>query len=460
MRFLLVLLAVLIAPLHASAEIRIPQSQAEISLSFAPLVKQASPAVVNIFANRVVEQRTNPFMDNPMFEDFFRGFGQVRPRVQNSLGSGVILTEDGIVVSNYHVVGMATEITVVLKDRREFQARVLLGDEESDLAILKIDNDAPLPFLPLRDSDDIEVGELVLAIGNPFGIGQTVSSGIVSGLARSGIATGNARGYFIQTDAAINPGNSGGALIDISGNLIGVNTSILTRSGGSNGVGFAIPSNLVARFVEQARDGNDRFSRPWAGIFGQAVDSSIADGIGLSVPEGVIISAIHRLSPFVTAGLSVGDVVLAIDGQSVNAPAEMLFRMSVRPIGDEIEVTFVRDRTEALARVALIEAPNEPDPDERTVPDGVTLAGLTIANINPKIGADLNLPIDAEGVIITGVPQHLRRIGLRPGDILLRINGSRIATTQDVLMAADSDARSWRVDGISRGRSFSYRFRL
>ncbi len=460
MRFFLIVLAVLITPLTAAAEIKVPESQQEISLSFAPLVKQASPAVVNIFANRIVEQRTNPFMNNPMFEEFFRGFGQSRPRVQNSLGSGVILSEDGIVVSNYHVVGMATEITVVLQDRREFQASVLLGDEESDLAILKIYSNQELPFLPLRDSDEIEVGELVLAIGNPFGIGQTVSSGIISGLARSGAATGNARGYFIQTDAAINPGNSGGALIDTKGRLIGVNTSILTRSGGSNGVGFAIPANLVTRFVEQARDGNDRFNRPWAGIFGQAVDSGIAEGIGLTVPEGVIISALHPLSPFNVAGLNIGDVVLSIDEQPVNAPAEMLFRMSVRPIGDDIAVRYLRAGEEQVARVDLIEAPNVPEPDERTVPAGVTLSAMTVANINPRIGAELGLPIDASGVIITALPSNLRRIGLRPGDILTRINGAQISTTQDVLDAADSDQRAWRIDGISRGRSFSYRFRI
>ncbi len=169
----------------------------------------------------------------------------VRVPVCKFSGSGVILSEDGIVVSNFHVVGHATDIRVQLKDRREYSARVLLADEESDLAILQIEDADAMPYLYLRDSDTVEVGELVLAIGNPFGVGQTVTSGIISGLARSGTATGNARGYFLQTDAPINPGNSGGALIDVNGDLVGVNTSILTRSGGSNGIGFAIPSALV-----------------------------------------------------------------------------------------------------------------------------------------------------------------------------------------------------------------------
>jgi S1-C subfamily serine protease len=209
-----VMLAVLVMACPAFAETRVPLTRGEISLSFAPLVREATPAVVNIYARRVVQSRT-PFSDDPFFGPLLRDLNGPRERVQNSLGSGVILSSDGYVVSNYHVVGQATDIRVVLSDRREYVARVLLGDEEADLAILRIE-DAPkdMPYLALRDSDSVEVGELVLAIGNPFGVGQTVSSGIVSGLARSGTATGNARGYFIQTDAPINPGNSGGALID------------------------------------------------------------------------------------------------------------------------------------------------------------------------------------------------------------------------------------------------------
>ena len=227
----LLALALATAPLApATAEGLIPRSRGEIALSFAPVVKAATPAVVNIYAKRVVTTRQSPFANDPFFREFFQNFGPARPQVQNSLGSGVILSGDGIVVSNYHVVGQADDIRVVLNDRREFTARVLLADAESDLAILQIEG-APkkMAHLNLRDSDDVEVGELVLAIGNPFGVGQTVSSGIVSGLARSGAAMGNGRGYFIQTDAPINPGNSGGALVDMNGDLIEVFTPI--RSG-------------------------------------------------------------------------------------------------------------------------------------------------------------------------------------------------------------------------------------
>lgn len=438
---------------------QVPQSQLDISLSFAPLVKQAAPAVVNIFTKTVSQQRASPFMGNPFFEQFFDDMQQMQPRVQNSLGSGVILSEDGIVVSNYHVVGMATEIRVVLKDRREFDARVLLADQQSDIAILKIDSDAPLPWLPFRDSNEVEVGELALAIGNPFGIGQTVSSGIISGLARSGVSTGNARGYFLQTDAAINPGNSGGALIDVAGRLIGINTRILTRSGGSNGVGFAIPSNLVAQFVTQAKAGNGSFARPWAGINGQAVDGSLAEGVGLEIPEGVIISAMHPASPFAAAGLKAGDVVLSVDGQPVNAPAEMLHHMSVRGVGRTAKISYISQGDSKTAEVALIMAPDTPPSDPRTVRDGA-LAGLSVATINPAVSAEFGLPSDAQGVIITGVSGPLRRVGLRRGDVIGAINGAPVRSSAEVDALAAQGGRGWRIDGVSNGRRFSYRFRI
>ena len=325
------------------AETKVPTSQMEIQMGFAPLVKEAAPAVVNIYAKRVVETRQSPFQGDPFFQNLFRDFGTTRPQVQNSLGSGVILSGEGIVVSNYHVVGMATDIRVVLNDRREFAARVLLGDQQSDLAILQLIN-APkdMPHLTLRDSDTVDVGELVLAIGNPFGVGQTVSSGIVSGLARSGTAAGAGQGYFLQTDAPINPGNSGGALIDINGDLIGINTRILTRSGGSNGIGFAIPTNLVAQFVAQAKAGNDSFQRPWAGASGQPVDADMAESLGMDRPGGIVISSLHTASPLRKAGLAPGDVILAVDGQPVNTGSEMIFRMSVAGLGSEADLTVLQ----------------------------------------------------------------------------------------------------------------------
>ena len=238
------------------AETRVPSDTVEVKLSYAPVVKAVVPSVVNIYARRVVETQASPFANDPFFSQFF-GDMRSRPRLQNSLGSGVILGADGIVVSNFHVVGNATEIRVVLADKREFDAEVLLADPQTDLAILRMINAPDLPALTFSDSDAVEVGDLVLAVGNPFGVGQTVSSGIISAQARTGMVRGRP-GYFIQTDAPINPGNSGGALVDMKGQLVGINTAIVTRSGGSDGIGFAIPANLVRQYVEQAQNGADQ----------------------------------------------------------------------------------------------------------------------------------------------------------------------------------------------------------
>ncbi|MEQ9695247.1 trypsin-like peptidase domain-containing protein [Shimia sp. SDUM112013] len=444
----------------AHAETKVPQSQAEISLGFAPLVKTAAPAVVNIYAKRVVNVRESPFMGDPFFQNLFRDFAEPRPRVENSLGSGVILSEDGIVVSNYHVVGQSTDIRVHLNDRREYAAEVLLADQEADLAILKLKDAEDMPFLTLRDSDTVEVGELVLAIGNPFGVGQTVSSGIVSGLARSGTATGNARGYFLQTDAPINPGNSGGALIDINGALIGVNTSILTRSGGSNGIGFAIPSSLVGQFVEQAREGRSAFARPWAGMFGQPVDADMAEGLGLDRPGGIVVSELHEESPFRAAGFAPGDVILEVDGEPVNTPAEMIFRMSVAGIGQEAEVLALRDGDTGVTPVAMMAAPEKPARNTTTTGRRSAVPEMVISNINPAVLGQYGLPLSLTGVVIENPGPVGARMGLRPGDVLRGIDGAEIATVKDAERALTRANRKITVE-IQRGtQRIVSRFRL
>ena len=273
----------------AIAETQAPTSRETIRLTFAPIVKKAAPAVVNVYSRRVVRARS-PLFDDPFFRRFFgedSPFGLNRERVQNSLGSGVILDPDGLIVTNHHVIVDADEIRVVLSDRREFEAKVVLSDEHSDLAVLKIDlHGGHLPALPIGDSDELEVGDLVLAIGNPFGVGQTVTSGIVSALARS-IGAADFRS-FIQTDAAINPGNSGGALVDLDGKLVGINTAIFSRSGGSMGIGFAIPSAMVRVVLEAARHGG-KFVRPWLGASGEAVTADIAEALKLQHPMGVLV---------------------------------------------------------------------------------------------------------------------------------------------------------------------------
>ncbi len=447
--------------LEAEPRTRVPADRAEITLSFAPVVRQTAPAVVNIYARRVVEDRRGPFAGDPFFGDLFRGFGPPTPRVQNALGSGVIVAPDGIVVSNYHVVGGASDIRVVLTDRREYAARVILADEDSDLAVLQLDGATDLPALKLQDSDRAEVGELVLAIGNPFGVGQTVSSGIISGLARSGIAVGSGRGYFIQTDAAINPGNSGGALVDMQGQLVGVNTAILTRSGGSLGIGFAVPSNLVAQVIAQAQAGNDRFVRPWAGISAQTLDPALADAFGMTIPEGVVITDMHADSPFAAAGLRAGDVVRAVDGASVNSAPEMMFRLAATGIGGVAGIDYLRaDGTEGAAQVDLIPPPETPARAPRTIRTNTALRGLSIVTINPAVIAEWNLPFDARGALVTDLRDMAARTGLRRGDILLAINGQPIADSMDAERAAQDTGRNWHVEALRDGRRVSLRFRL
>ncbi|MEO0567824.1 MAG: Do family serine endopeptidase [Pseudomonadota bacterium] len=459
MRWLLTLMLCFCGSLAAS-ETRVPQNQAEISLGFVPVVQKAAPAVVNIYARRVVDQQASPFRNDPFFRDFFRNFGSTRPRLQNSLGSGVILSEDGIVVSNFHVVGGATDIRVVLKDQREFSARLLLSDRESDLAILKLEKAEEMPALTLRDSDTVQVGELVLAIGNPFGVGQTVTSGIVSGLARSGSMAGGGRGYFIQTDAPINPGNSGGALVDVNGHLIGINTRILSRSGGSNGIGFAIPAALVEQFVAQAKANNTRFERPWAGIGGQPVTSDVAEGLGIKGPGGIIITQIHPSSPFAKAGFVTGDVISEVDGAPVNTVSEMVFRMSIAGLGKETVVRRLREGRDENLTLTLDLPPDDPPRETQIMGARTQLPGLQVATINPAVIAELNLPLNAKGVVIEEPGEKGARAGLRKGDILHKVNGETTESPDVVEQALTRDGR-WLWLEVQRGkRRSSLRLRL
>ncbi len=449
-RFAALLLA-LSQPATAQAEDRVPRTAADLSLSFAPVVKQAAPAVVNIYASRVVAQRLSPFADDPFFSRLF-DFGQIVPRVQNSLGSGVILSSDGIVVSNHHVVGGADDIRVVLADRREFSGQVILADQAADLAVIRLDGADGLPALDLADSDLAEVGDLVLAIGNPFGIGQTVTSGIVSGLARAGGGMERGRGYFIQTDAAINPGNSGGALVDVNGRLLGINTSILTRSGGSNGIGFAIPSNLVAQYVAQAEAGAAEFRSPWAGIEVQSVDAGLADAMGLPGPGGAAIRQVHPDSPFARAGLRAGDVLTEIGGLAVDGPQELDYRLATLGPGGSATVRYWRDGAERRAEIALSAAPGSDGTESLRMASGTVFDGLAVAALGPALIERLGLPLASEGVVVTEVAGPSRRTRLRPGDLLIAVNGTRIETPADLTAVVERPARVWQIEFLSGGK--------
>ena len=437
----------------------VPTSEIEIKLSFVPLVKQAAPAVVNIYAQRIIEERRSPFSRDPFFRDFFRNFGQLQPRVQNSLGSGVILSADGYVVSNYHVVGGATDIRVVLHDGREISGDVILADEDSDLAVLKINTDEMLPHLDLRKSDTVEVGELVLAIGNPFGVGQTVTNGIISGLARTGIASGSAKGYFLQTDAPINPGNSGGALIDISGSLVGVNTSILSRSGGSNGIGFAIPADLVGQFLVQAKAGRSSFIRPWAGMRGQPITFEMAASLNLPAMSGMIISELHELSPFSKVGIRVGDIITKVDGLDINSPAEMLYRMSVVGIGTAVDVSYLSQGILKSSKIDLVEMPNW-EAKQITLGPEFIFMDLQISELTPEFQSKFGLSFSSDGLIVLDPGRIASRLGLRRGDLLGEVNRKPVGTIEDAISAISSIKSSGGITIIRSGRRVSLRFRL
>ena len=440
---------------------RVPGSSAEISMSFSPVVAAAAPAVVNIYATRMVADRGTPLFDDPFFRQFFGDFAPSRPREQNALGSGVIVG-DGLVVSNFHVVENATDIRVVLADRREFEGVLVLADEAADLAVIELTDaqGADLPALDFADSDAIAVGDLVLAIGNPFGVGQTVSSGIVSGLARTGRGGGayTANGYFVQTDAPINPGNSGGALVDMAGRLVGINTQIVTRSGGSNGIGFAVPANLVARVVAQAEAGEASFIRPWAGIDVQPIDADFAEALGFDRPLGVLVQSVVDESPFGAAGIRPGDVVLEIGGHPVNAPAELGFRLSLQELGAAVPVTFHRagDRqTVSVEMRAAVRAEETLDGGPVKVTGLGPFDGVVLQEIGPALRDRLGLPADRGGVIVLALDDPRQVRNFQPGDIVAEINGTQIATMEDfkaVTEAALADGkRSWKVVLNRRG---------
>jgi len=441
-----------------AGEPAVPQSRAEISLSFAPVVRAAAPAVVNITARRGGGDRVRPLAQDPFLGDVFGERSRGSTRDQVVPGSGVIVSPDGIVVTNHHVVADAREIRVILNDRREYDAQVILSDPASDLAVLRLDLAAGLPSLPFGDPDLLEIGDLVLAIGNPFGIGQTVTSGIVSGRGRSSPALRLGRGVFIQTDAAINPGNSGGALVNMAGRLVGINTAILTRSGGSQGIGFAIPASLVEQVVAQAVAGNDRFARPWTGLEAETVDAASAAALGLDAPRGVEVRSLHPKSPFKAAGVVPGDVLLAVGGGGVDTPQELEFRLAVLGPGGETPLRWLRAGQTLEARLALVLAPERPERAPVTLTGNTPLQGLTADTVNPAVITERGLPPSAEGVAVTSVEGSARRIGLRPGDVILSINGRLLRDTTDLAHAAGERVRQWEIGYLRDGRPNAVRF--
>jgi Do/DeqQ family serine protease len=404
-----------------AAERAVPRDAAEVKASFAPVVRSTAPAVVNISA-RGVQTYRDPY------------WGQFRQQPTGSVGSGVIVRADGIVVTNTHVIQGMDEIIVGLNDRRQFTAKVLLADERSDIAVLQLEGvEEPLPVLRIDAGEDQQIGDLVLAIGNPFGVGQTVTNGIISALNRTETGISDS-GSFIQTDAAINPGNSGGALVDMDGDLIGINTAIFSRSGSSSGVGFAVPATMVQRVVDAALDGETTVVRPWLGVKGEPLTAEEATRMGLDRPRGLKVTDLFANGPAARAGIRQGDVILAVGNNEINDQGGLNFRVGTRAPGDTVAVTLIRDGREQQVNARVQPLPGEINLEAAVVIREGAMAGAQVLALNPAIADRLLGDPFAEGVIVGGLAQNsiAARQGFRRGDIIVSVNGQAVDTAQDL----------------------------
>ena len=440
------------APALAQTPRTAPTDGATMRLSFAPIVRRVSPAAVNVYSKRVVRQQVDPFWG------MFGGGGD---RTEQSLGSGSIVRPDGVVLTNHHNIAGAQEIMVVTADRREWSASVLLDDARADLAVLKIDTKGErLPTIAIDAAEATQVGDLVLAIGDPFGVGQTVTNGIVSALARSDVGISN-YSSFIQTDAAINPGNSGGPLVDMAGDLIGVNTAIISASGASAGVGFAIPAATARQVVDAAVGGGHSVTRPWLGVKTQALTGEMARSLGLSAPQGVVVTDVWPTGPGARAGLAQGDVIVSVDGAEVDDDSGLNYRIGVMKPGAGASLIVRRNGAPARTLEARVEpAPATPAPDSLTVSGRNPFAGATVINFSPAAALDNGVdPFAGKGVMVAKVDSGFAQtMGLRAGDFIRQINGRPIGTTADLAAVVRAPALSWSLAIERGGRTITAQF--
>ena len=449
------LVSALVATPTLAQDRRVPTSAAELRLSYAPIVQRVQPAVVNVYAAKMV-QNHNPFLDDPIFRRFFGLPGGQQEQMQRSLGSGVMVDASGLVVTNVHVIEGADQVKVSLSDKREFEAEIVLKDPRSDLAVLRLkDAHEKFPTLDFANSDELMVGDVVLAIGNPFGVGQTVTHGIISALARTQVGITDYQ-FFIQTDAAINPGNSGGALVDITGKLAGINTAIYSRSGGSQGIGFAIPANMVRIVVASAKSGGKTVRRPWLGAKLQSVTPDIADSLGLKTPSGALVASVVPGGPAARAGLKASDLITAIDGQPIDDPNAFDYRFATHPLGGASQIDVIRGGKPQKLSVALETAPDS-DRNEITLAARSPFQGATVANISPAVADELHLDADTEGVVVTDIAEDstAANVGFQKGDIIVAVNNTTVGKTADLERASSQSARLWRITLVRGGQQIS-----
>lgn len=444
------LLAGVAQPVLAQAR----QDMGSVRVTFAHAVAKAEPAVVNIYAARV---NRATLAQEPGLKPLLPQDNRMKERIARSLGSGVIVNPDGVVVTNLHVIEGAQAIKVVLSDGREFAAKKVGQDEKLDLAVLRIErkSNERLPFAAFGNSETLRVGDVVLAIGNPFGIGQSVSFGIVSAVERSAAAL-SPYARFIQTDAPINPGNSGGALVDSTGALVGVNSGIFSKSGASNGIGFAIPATLVKRVVDDITT-TGYVVRPWFGAEGQAMTPDVAKTMGLPSVTGVQLTGVLPGSPAAAAGLQRGDVILKLGGGVVENPADLNEQVLAMPnlLNKPTELIYWRNGREQRTTVTLTAMPERNTSTQTLVKGYNPLSGVTVEELGPSLNAEMGLPLGTKGVVVAGLPSEPLGsfdMPVQERDLIMAINGSTIRNAGDVQGALNSSRSNWELRIMRGGR--------
>ncbi len=440
---------------------RVPKQMEETSRAFSEIVRAVSPAVVNISSTKVIKKQPTPFDE---FFDFLYPFpdGRGKRWKEQSLGSGVIVSPDGYIVTNNHVVEQADEIKVILIDKKSFKAKIVGSDPKTDIAIIKIDAKG-LPVLPWGDSERLQVGEFVLAIGNPFGLSHTVTMGIISAVGRADVGITDYEN-FIQTDAAINPGNSGGPLVNIKGELIGINTAIFSKTGGYQGIGFTVPTNMVRIVMDQLIK-QGKVTRGWLGITIQELTPEIAQKFGLKQSEGALVSDVAKGSPAHRAGMARGDIILEFNGKKVRDVATLRNMVAQSKVGSQVEIKVLRRDREITLKANIMELPTEmgdvvPSSSNSMDMSDSALSGITVMDINAAVAKQLGIDRDEKGVVIVKIEHgsSAEDAGLRKGDVVQeidrqRINGlndfnkatSKIRTEDTVLLFVNRSGRKFYV---------------
>ena len=424
------------------------QVLAALDAEYTQLVQAVVPSVVSVTTSRRVPAGS-PVIIDP-FEFLFRHRRLPGPQqqVKTSLGSGVIVSLEGHIITNHHVIANMDTIEVQLTDGRVLPAQLIGSDEQTDIAIVKISAEKIEP-LHLGDSDAVRVGQMVFAVGNPFGLQETVTQGIISAKAR---AMEDSANEFFQTDAAINPGNSGGALVDLDGKLVGINSAIYSRSGGSMGIGFAIPVNMVKSVIVAARQGGATVRRPWLGATLQSLTKDIADNLGIDRPTGALVVTVAGEGPAFDAGLKRGDVITAVDGQSVEDAESVGFRLAVKPLGGAATLSVLREGRTLNLPLKLAAAPEIPPRDVLTIRSRSPFQGAEVMNMSPAVAEELSLEGAPDGVVVASVGDGstAAEVGVQKGDVVVAVNGLKIATTRDLEKACAEHARLWDLT-IKRG---------